>query len=336
MPESDKGEVILRQWEMLRLVPPFDRPGRTAQELVDALAERGFVVTRRTVERDLEKLQQCMPLEVDALVRPQRWRWRKSKGLDVPGLEVAEAMALYMMRDALRGHLPACFHEALRSRYEQADKMLRALARAGSGHRWSDKARVVPAHVVLSPPRVEVAILQALQDAVLREVALEAHYQSLDESAPSRRVLYPRALLLRGSVLYLVAHQKGRDSDALHFAAHRFARVRRLELEPWPPGRFSLEAFLEDGRQQFGIGIELRLRARITPELARILRESPLGEDMSIEERDGALMMSARVRDTWALVSWILGHGENIEVLAPVALRRRVAERLQRAARAYR
>lgn len=336
MPESDKGEVILRQWEMLRLVPPFDRSGRTAQELVDGLAERGFAVTRRTVERDLEKLQQCMPLEVDAIARPQRWRWRKSKQLDIPGMEVAEAMALYMMREALRAHLPACFHEALQSRYDQAEKTLRTLARAGGGRRWSDKARVVPAHVVLSPPKVEVAVLQVLQDAVLREVAVEADYQSLDESAPGRRVLYPRALLLRGSVLYLIAHQKGRDSDALHFAAHRFTRVRPLELEPWPAGRFSLQAFLEDGRQQFGAGIELRLRARIMPELARILREAPLGEDMSIEERDGALILSARVRDTWALVSWILGHGENIEVLAPVALRRRIAGRLQRALRAYR
>jgi predicted DNA-binding transcriptional regulator YafY len=336
MPESDKGEVILRQWEMLRLVPPFDRAGHTAQELVDALAERGFGVTRRTVERDLERLSQCMPLEVDATVRPQRWRWRRLKGLDVPGMEVAEAMALYMMRDALRAHLPGCFHQALRSRYEQADRTLRVLARAGSGRRWSDKARVVPAHVVLAPPEVEVAVLQVLQDAVLREVAVEADYQSLDEAVPSRRVLYPRALLLRGSVLYLIAHQRDRDSDALHFAVHRFVRVRPLELEAWPPGRFSLEAFLQDGRKQFGAGVELRLRARITPELARILRETTLGEDMSIEERDGALVMSARVRDTWALVSWILGHGEHIEVLAPVALRRRIAERLQRAARAYR
>lgn len=336
MPERDKGEVILRQWEMLRLVPPSDQPGRTAQALVDALEERGFAVTRRTVERDLEKLQQCMPLEVDATERPQRWRWRKSKQLDIPGMEVAEAMALVMMREALQAHLPACFHEALQSRYEQAGKTLQTLARAGGGRRWSDKARVVPAHVVLSPPKVDVAVLQVLQDAVLREIALLADYQSLDESAPSGRVLYPRALLLRGSVLYLIAHQKGREGDALHFAAHRFSRVRRLELEPWPPGRFSLQAFLDDGRQQFGTGVELRLRARITPELARILREAPLGEEMAIMERDGALILTARVRDTWALVSWILGHGENIEVLAPAALRRRIADRLQRAARMYR
>ena len=336
MPESDKGEVILRQWEMLRLVPPHDQPGRSAQELVGMLEVRGFAVTRRTVERDLERLQQSMPLEVDATARPQRWHWRRQKALDIPGMEVAEAMALFMMREALRAHLPDCFHEALRSRYEQAEKTLHALARAGGGRRWSDKARVVPAHVVLTPPKVEPAVLQGLQDAVLREVAVEADYQSLDEAAPSRRVLYPHALLLRGSTLYLVAHQKGRDSDALHFAVHRFRAVRRLELEPWPPGRFSLDAFLEDGRQQFGVGVELRLRARVTPALARILEESPLGDDMSIVTRDGGLVMTARVRDTWALVSWILGHGENIEVLAPVVLRRRIVERLRQAVRAYR
>ena len=129
MPESDKGEVILRQWEMLRLVPPHDQAGRSAQELVGMLEVRGFAVTRRTVERDLERLQQSMPLEVDATARPRRWRWRRQKALDIPGMEVAEAMALFMMREALRAHLPDCFHEALRSRYEQAEKTLHALAR---------------------------------------------------------------------------------------------------------------------------------------------------------------------------------------------------------------
>lgn len=107
-----------------------------------------------------------------------------------------------------------------------------------------------------------------LQDAVLREVAVEVEYQSLDEAVPGRRVLFPRALLLRGSTLYLIAHQRGREGDALHFAVQRF--------------------------------------------------------------------LSARVRDTWALTSWILGHGENIEVRAPATLRRRVAERLRAAAQTYR
>jgi predicted DNA-binding transcriptional regulator YafY len=335
MPESNKSDVILRQWEMLRLVPPQDQPGRSAQELVEALCERGFVVTRRTVERDLEKLQQVMPLEVDAAARPQRWRWRRQEALDIPGMEVAEAMALYMMRDALRGHLPACFQDALRSRFQQAEKTLQSLVRSGSGLRWSDKARVVPSHVVLQPPAVPAELLRVLQDAVLREVAVEVEYRSLDESAPSRRVLYPRALLLRGSTLYLIAHQRDRDGDALHFAVQRFASVRCRELEPWPPGRFSLDAFLEDGRQQFGTGEEIRLEARIAASLARILEETPLGEDMTLVEKDGARILTARVRDTWALVSWILGHGENIEVLAPAGLRRRVAARLQAAASAY-
>lgn len=47
MPESDKSDVILRQWQMLRLVPPHDQPGRSAQDLVAGLEERGFAVTRR-------------------------------------------------------------------------------------------------------------------------------------------------------------------------------------------------------------------------------------------------------------------------------------------------
>ena len=58
MPESDKGELILRQWEVLR---PHDQPGRSAQELVEALELRGFAVTL-TLPRFLGPLS-LLPLE---------------------------------------------------------------------------------------------------------------------------------------------------------------------------------------------------------------------------------------------------------------------------------
>src|ERR1700687_4119499 len=96
MPAQSKGQVIQRQWDLLRLIPRHDSPGRTAADLSGALSSRGYEVTRRTVERDLDGLLACMPLEINERERPQRWRWQKTRGLDVPGMEVAEAVALYM------------------------------------------------------------------------------------------------------------------------------------------------------------------------------------------------------------------------------------------------
>lgn len=335
MPAQSKGHIVQRQWEMLRLIPAHDLPGRTAADLADALVVRGYDVARRTVERDLDNLRACMPLEIDDTQRPQRWRWQRSRGVDVPGMEAAEAMALYMMRDSLSAHLPSCFMDALTSRFSQAKKTLGTLARSGAHARWSDRVRVVPAHVVLRAPRIAPKIIQTLQRALLNDIPVDVSYQSLQESTPTPRRLYPRALLLRGSSLYLVAHQRDGGEGALHFAVQRFSSVRLRELEPWPATPFSLDAFMQDGRDQFGEGVLVELEALISKTLYKILRDSPLSDDMNVVEKDGALTLKATVRDTWALHTWILGHAENISVLRPVALRRALSQRIRAAAEQY-
>jgi len=337
MPSHAKSDVILRQWEMLRLIPASDHRGRSSQDLAAALENRGYPVTRRTVERDLDTLKQCMPLESNAKARPQLWRWQRSRGFDIPGMEAAEAMALFMMQDAMRAHLPSCFLDALHNRFAQANKTLAALARGGANVRWADRVRVVPAHVVLKPPQIAPRIIQTLQKAVLGDIAVDAVYQALHDPAPKRRLLYPRALILRGSSIYLIAHQKDGDAAPHHFAVQRFTSVRLRELEPWTPIRFSLDEFLQEGIDQFGDGREIRLRARVSQELAKTLGDCPLSTDMLIAaDTAGALHLSATVRDTWSLRTWILGHAQSLCIETPVPLRKAVAERLQAAAAQYR
>jgi predicted DNA-binding transcriptional regulator YafY len=142
-------------------------------------------------------------------------------------------------------------------------------------------------------------------------------------------------LLLRGTSLYLIAHQKDAGETALHFAVQRFSAVRLRELEPWPTTSFSLDEFLGDGRDQFGEGTLVALEALISTKLYKILRDSPLSDDMTVKENAGVLTMSATVRDTWALHTWILGHAEHISVLQPVPLRLALAKRIQAAAAQY-
>jgi predicted DNA-binding transcriptional regulator YafY len=335
MPAQTKGNIIQRQWEMLRLIPGHDLPGRTAADLAGALAMRGYEVTRRTVERDLENLLACMPLEIDDGQRPQRWRWKRTTGVDVPGMEAAEAMALVMMRDAMSAHLPSCFMDALHSRFRQANKTLGTLARSGAHARWSDRVRVVPSHLVLRAPRIAPKIIQSLQRALLNDIPVDVSYQSLQDSIPRPRRLYPRALLLRGSSLYLIAHQRDAGEAALHFAVQRFTAVRLRELEPWPTTTFSLDAFMDDARNQFGAGTLVELEATISTELYKILRDAPLSADMRVTDNAGVLTLNATVRDTWALHTWILGHAEHIRVLAPVPLREQLADRIRAAAAQY-
>jgi predicted DNA-binding transcriptional regulator YafY len=141
--------------------------------------------------------------------------------------------------------------------------------------------------------------------------------------------------LLRGSSLYLIAHQMDAGETALHFAVQRFSTIRLRELEPWPTADFSLNEFLADGKGQFGEGTLMDLEATISLALHKILRDSPLSEDMRIVDTDAVLTLHAKVRDTWALRTWILGHAENLTVLKPSSLRKDLARRTRAAAAQY-
>lgn len=337
MPRRDKGTVILRQWEMLQLIPAGDQPGKSAEELANALDARGFTVTSRTIERDLEGLRRVLPLDTALQSRPKRWRWRKQLAVDIPGMEAAEAMAVHLTHDTLATHLPASLLEALQKRIHQANRTLTAIAKAGSRRRWTDKVRVIPAHIVLRPPTIPTRVLQTIQTALLQEIPLEAQYRSHQDAEHRKRLLFPRGLILRGSSIYLIAHDKDGDSDPRHYALQRFASVKLRELERWPKGAFSLDAFLQDGARQFGDGAEVTLKAKISEELGRILRDTPMGKDMRLAgSDDGRFTLTTTVRDTWALHTWILGHAEHIEVEKPAKLRKLIQARIAAAGTQYR
>jgi hypothetical protein len=66
--------VTARLAALLALVP-FAPRSATARELADGLRDRGFAITRRSVQRELVTLARAMPLRVDTTERPYLWSW---------------------------------------------------------------------------------------------------------------------------------------------------------------------------------------------------------------------------------------------------------------------
>ena len=75
------------------------------------------------------------------------------------------------------------------------------------------------------------------------------------------------------------------------------------------------------------MGAPIRLEAVFTWEAAFHLRETPLRLDQTIMDRDeeGA-MVQAAVHDSSELRWWLLGFGVQVEMMAPVPLRREMQQ----------
>ena len=66
--------VLVRTMTMLTLLP-LKPPGRTAQQITDALANRGYRIDKRTVERNLAELSARFPIVCAEETTPYCWYW---------------------------------------------------------------------------------------------------------------------------------------------------------------------------------------------------------------------------------------------------------------------
>jgi predicted DNA-binding transcriptional regulator YafY len=68
------ASTIVRQWHLLTLLPKGPRRIDTAT-LEVRLRERGILVHRRTIQRDLLELAMVFPIVADERSKPYGWRW---------------------------------------------------------------------------------------------------------------------------------------------------------------------------------------------------------------------------------------------------------------------
>ena len=331
MPSNKTRNTLARQWELLKLLPTRGA-GKTAKEIADALAEAGFAVSKRQVERDLLDLQEVFGLECNDASIPYGWRWG-SAPIELPGVTLAEALSLQIVEETLKPLLPSSVLRSVQPRFEQAKAKLAALAEQNPSAAWADKVMSVPPMLPLLPPVVDEELLELVQTALLNSEQIEVAYQGFSDEPKALR-LHPLGLVVRGAVTYLVATAFD-YIDVRLYALHRFQSVGRTYETAKRPKGFKLSQYVDEGALQFGNGKALKLLARVDEGLAKHLTETPLSANQKLKPIDGGFELSASVVDSWQLDWWILSHSNSIEILAPKALVDRTVASLKTALAQY-
>lgn len=336
MSANNARSTISRQWELLRTLPGR-APGLTANEVKSRLHDAGYQVSKRTVERDLNELSQLFPLHCNDKSQPYGWYWTPGASGDLPGLSLHEALSLRMAEDSLRPLLPAFMLEGLEARFSQARQKLEALSETLPAARWPHKIASVAPGMQLLPPQNDPAIISQIQQALLDERQLKCRYQSAQQAEPREHLLNPQALIQRGPVTYLAAIAEPWN-DVRLWATHRFSHVELHTDHSRQPDDFCLDQYIASGALQFTSpnAAPLPLQARISPELARQLNETPLSTDMQIRPDGDWHKLSASVQDSWQLRWWLLQHTGHMVVLQPETLRQEVLQQLEEGLEQYR
>lgn len=337
MPAQPKHDTLSRLLELLKAIP--HHRWATPRELQAQLASLGFEVDVRSVQRDLKELQNSFPLEHNDKGRPHGWRWSAEAAGGIASMGAAEALMLVLVQRHLQAALPASMLEGFEPLFARARQRLDRLGPRAGATRWPDKVAAVPPGLRILAPKCDPAVQKALADALLADRQVHIVYTPAARGQAKSYRLHPVGLVLRGHVAYLVA-TTGADSPPLLFAVHRIQHVEtRLEQVSVPAG-MTLDAALAAGRDQFrshrqgarGFLMELSCE----PGLAALLEETPLGDDQVVEPTErGARRLKVTVRDSWELRWWLMGRADQIEVISPAWLRRKIGETLSKAAVKY-
>ena len=302
--------------------------GARLLEILDQAYGTGSPASRRrALQRDLEVLVKDQRIEiVNPGGKPLRYR-RIGNTLDDDAL--IWDFTLRQVRDLIAEAVPKRQLDRLWERllYERDRPLL-----------TDQQLRVVPDSLRLRPAELYPDVLHSIITALAQRCCLDVVYENAsgERSTPT---LHPQALVQRGPIPYLFALKNDEDKVRL-YALQRFIRAKPTAQRPARTvDNFDLDQELAAGKVDFGHGKQIRLVIRVRGYLTQLLLDCPLTDQQTCEdEPEGsgfALRIQASLPQTGQLLRWLLGAGNNLEVLEPQELRHIVAEQTRKMAAVY-
>ena len=212
-----------------------------ASEITTRLNDKGYTVSVRTVQRDLQELSNVFDIEVnDKNPRDYGWRWKKGADLNIPGMSVSEALAMRLVETHMKQLLPASMLDGLQGVFNQAQAKLDKVEAINRNHTkdWLKKVRVVAPSQPMLPPSVDQAAQAGIYQALLESKQIKASYQPVGNNQTKEYIMHPLGLIMRGAVSYLVASLWDYTNVQL-YALHRFSMVDILKDAVKVPEGFS-------------------------------------------------------------------------------------------------
>jgi predicted DNA-binding transcriptional regulator YafY len=313
---SDSKTTLQRIKVMISLIPkePHDISTR---ELLTSLANEGFNVSRRTVQRDLDKSSNTFPIYQSVEGYQPRWTRKKDAPLDTDVMRPATALALHLAESHLRKLLPGTVIQRLSAQFEMAHHQL--LNDNGNVfHSWAKTVRALPNGKALLPADITPEVWDEVSDALLRERQLRVIYQARGHSQPREHVLHPAGLVSRHAISYLIARTQKHERP-VQFALHRITEAEVLPDHAHKLDDFNIDEFVSRQLNSEADISSVTLEADVDPNIAWILNETPLSNEQSLTPIEDTqwLRLKAVVPNDKETRWWVYSLGENIRVRAP-------------------
>ncbi len=297
----------------------------------DSLAQESGI-SRRTLLRDVESLRAAgVPIDFDR--RDRRYRIDNSHFLPPTNLTLDEALWLLMAAEQSSNIGPASGNIAARQAVAKIEASLPGPLR--------DQLREISERVRIKPPAVNPLdhheeAYRILLDASAEGREVRIKYESLTECDQISTILRPYQLLFHSRSWYAIG-KSSLHREVRTFNVGRVSSAKPLSKMFNVPKTFSLQKHLGNA---WGImseeGPDHEVHLRFSPLVAKNVSEVLWHPTQSYEfAKNGSLDYYATVSGLYEIVWWVLGYGDQVEVIGPARLRSLVARRLRTAAEQY-
>ena len=323
-------ETSIRLIKLLTYIPKYPAK-RSLSNFKEHLESLGYEVTDRTIQRDLLKLEKYFPLLCDDRNPPYGWSWQEdAKEINLSAMDKVEALSLSLAEKYLEPLMPIENYERIRNLFDRANNTLES-SEQSQLKKWRDRVRVLPQSQRLEPPLINQEVQSNIYDALLNGEQLDVQYLKANSKLAQKRIVNPLGIVLMGIVHRLICTMDPDFKKIRHLPLHRFKTANANGETSIEPENFDIDDYLDKESLSF-----LRTEKKLKVELlfrgntGFHLSETPVSKDQKYkEEKNGKIRISGTVADTEQLRWWILGFGENVEVIKPLTLRDEIALRVK-------
>lgn len=304
-----KYERLARMLKIITLVKANPKLKRTD------LARLCEVSSVRTIQRDIKSLAIA---EVPIFWSGEGYEIMPNFFLPPLAFSVEEALSMILCAKAYRDG-EGKFHESV---IESAiSKIVATLSRSTKELLELESGKIS----VESRKTADVGgMLSQLYQAILSNKQLIITYYSFSSNSVSERVIDPYALTFRKQAWYLVAfcHTRGR---ILTFRTNRIRKAEYTGNRFSYPSDFSLKNYMDKSWHVMN-GEETEVVVKFDAKVAPLIKEVEWHPTQEIEDLpDGAILYTVTVAGIKEISFWILGYGQDAEVISPQKLRDEIA-----------
>lgn len=320
MPKQEFTQIE-RQLAILRRIPVFPKKV-SINDLMNYFEVSLNLenVSRRSVQRDMVELERIFGLSVETKGKENFYFFQEDTAPSLKMMGPDMALGFLLMEKYTGTLLPEQTLDRLSPYFREAHKVLRNEKFKYTD--WDSRVALYPRVYPLIPASINANLLLDIYKSLLQCVKCEMTYVKKSGEVKNYTIS-TQGVIHREQVSYLLATYDNQKIDTPQtFAIHRIRSFELLSDKSIQIPGFSIDDYSENGQLGVSFCEDNQLELIFDKRAAQHLLETPLSTDQEITSVDeNRVRVKATVNIKESVKWWLLGFGEQVEVIKPKLLR---------------